>query len=122
ANHRATRLPRRALAGPGARPHLLPRRPGHAARRPRRLRAVGRRHLLRHLAARADGHALRRAEGQPVAPALRRRGRDADGARGEGRAVLRRHVRHGRLPHGDLHGPGRQRAHAPPAVRAHRRL
>ena len=38
-------------------------------------------------------------------------------ARGEGRRVRRRDVRHGRLPHGDLPRPRRQRADAPPEVR-----
>ena len=39
-------------------------------------------------------------------------------ARGEGRHVLRRDVRHRRLPHGAVRRPRRQRADAPPEVRA----
>ena len=38
-------------------------------------------------------------------------------ARGEGRRVRRRDVRHRRLPHGDLPRPRRQRPDAPPEVR-----
>src|SRR5215213_1887748 len=43
---------------------------------------------------------------------------NARGARGQGRPVLRRHVRHRRLPHGDLRRPRRQGTHAAPPVRA----
>src|SRR5688572_26243064 len=53
-----------------------------------------------------------------MAAALRRRRRDARGARSQGRRVLRRHLRHRRLPHGDLRRPRRQRAHAAPSLRA----
>src|SRR5262249_29859484 len=80
--------------------------------------AVGGRHVLRDLGARAPGDAVRRPAGEPVAVALRRRGGDAGGARGEGRAVLRRHDRHRRLPHGDLRRPRRQPADAAPPLRA----
>ena len=40
--------------------------------------------------------------------------------RGQGRGVLRRDLRHRRLPHGVLHRPRRQRPHAPPPLRAAR--
>ena len=39
-------------------------------------------------------------------------------ARGEGRRVRRRHVRHRRLPHGAVHRPRRQRPDAAPPLRA----
>ncbi|CAA9472882.1 MAG: hypothetical protein AVDCRST_MAG13-602, partial [uncultured Solirubrobacteraceae bacterium] len=116
--HHRTGLPRRPDPGPRARPHLLPRRPGPAPGRARRVGAVGGRHLLRDLAARAAGHALRRPAGQPVAAALRRRGRDARRARGQGRAVPRRDVRHRRLPHGLVRRSRRQSPDAAPPVRA----
>ncbi|CAA9477712.1 MAG: hypothetical protein AVDCRST_MAG38-1835, partial [uncultured Solirubrobacteraceae bacterium] len=118
ASHRTTRLPRRPHPGSRALPRLLPRRPRDASRRARRVGAVGRRHLLRDLGAREAGDALRRPAGQPVAAALRRRRRGARDARGQGRPVLRRHLRHRRLPHGDLRRSGRKPPHAASPVRA----
>src|SRR6185437_14139389 len=45
---------------------------------------------------------------------------DAEGARGERHLVLRRDVRHGRLPHGVVRRSRRERLHAAPPLRAAR--
>jgi catechol 2,3-dioxygenase-like lactoylglutathione lyase family enzyme len=64
-------------------------------------------------------------QGQPFAPTLgglSLRVPDVAAARSaleaQGRRVRGRDARHGRVPHGLLSGPGRERAHAPPALRA----
>ena len=82
------------------------------------VRVLGRRHVLRDLGARARGPRVRAAaQRAPRAPRRRRR-RCTRRARGQGRRVLRRDVRHRRVPHGVLPRSGRQRPHAPPPVQA----
>ena len=107
------------------RPHAAPstsRRSACARTTKRRLRVLGRRHLLRDLGTGQNGHGVRAPEKRPPGPPRRRRRRRPRRAGGEGRRVQRRDLRHRRLPHGPLHRPRRQRPDAAPPLRAASRL